>query len=183
VRIANVQVVEYRRFVATEAHELADWLAAEVWPFHAAPRVHPDTVLRGVADGSYDGPAARTFWIIADDARVGIVRLFDLDDGPMFDLRIRAADRGRGFGAHAVEWLTAYLFTEFPQFNRIEGHTRHDNIGMRRVFRRNGYVKEAHHRQAWPAEDGLVDSVGYAILLGDWLSGTATRPAFDDDPR
>jgi RimJ/RimL family protein N-acetyltransferase len=44
--------------------------------------------------------------------------------------------------------MTGYLFTEFPGIRRIEGTTRADNHAMRRTFRRCGYVKEAHWRQA-----------------------------------
>jgi RimJ/RimL family protein N-acetyltransferase len=80
-----------------------------------------------------------------------LIRLLDLaDDTPMFDLRLRAACRGAGLGTHAVRWLTASLFTELPGIRRIEGTTRQDNAAMRRVFRKCGYVKEAHYRQAWP---------------------------------
>ncbi|WP_218952288.1 GNAT family N-acetyltransferase [Amycolatopsis anabasis] len=173
----------YRRFAPSEAEPLADFLAGEVWPFHSAPVVDKRAVARWVADGYYDGGSARTFWIVADGTRAGVVRMFDLDDGtPLFDLRIGAAWRGRGIGTHAVGWLTRYLFTEFPAVNRIEGTTRRDNRGMRRVFRRCGYAKEAHYRQAWPGGDGtLHDTVGYAILRSDWLSGTVTPPDFYDE--
>ncbi|WP_258024275.1 hypothetical protein [Streptomyces bambusae] len=52
---------------------------------------------------------------------------------------------------------------------------------MRRTFRRCGYVKEAHYRDAWPGADGTVhDAVGYAVLRRDWLSGTVTTPKWDD---
>lgn len=82
-----------------------------------------------------------------------------------------------------MRWLTSYLFTEFPGIRRIEGTTRQDNHAMRRTFRRCGYVKEAHYRQAWPAPGGRVyDAVGYAILRSDWQSGTITPPEWDDEP-
>jgi RimJ/RimL family protein N-acetyltransferase len=43
------------------------------------------------------------------------------------------------------------------------------------VLERCGYVREAHHWQAWPGSDGSVhDSFGYAILRQDWLSGDIT---------
>lgn len=175
--------VAYRRFVAAEAAQLADFLAAETWPYHSSQQVDRDTVLRLVADGHYDSATTRTFWITAGGVPVGVIRLFDLDDGgPLFDLRVRAADRGRGIGAGAVRWLTSYLFTEFPALNRIEGTTRQDNHAMRTLFRRCGYAKEAHYRQAWPGRDRMLyDAVGYAILRADWASGTVTVPDFDDE--
>jgi hypothetical protein len=72
---------------------------------------------------------------------------------------------------------------ESPGIRRIEGTTRQDNQAMRRTFRKCGYVKEAHYRQAWPAPDGTIrDAVGYAILRADWQAGSITPPDWDDEP-
>jgi RimJ/RimL family protein N-acetyltransferase len=44
-------------------------------------------------------------------------------------------------------------------------YTRHDNVAMRRVFEKCGFLKEAHHRRAWRVAGAEpVDAVGYAIL-------------------
>lgn len=176
--------MEFPRFQPSEVDELVDLLASEEWPFHANSRVDADTVRRRVADGGYDNAAERTFWIADGAEKLGLVRLMDLDDGtPLFDLRIRAAHRGRGIGTAAVAWLTNYVFTTFPELNRIEGTTRQDNQAMRRAFRRTGYVKEAHYRESWPAPDGNRDAIGYAILRRDWENGTVTAPDWDDEQR
>ncbi|GAA1671893.1 hypothetical protein GCM10009733_081370 [Nonomuraea maheshkhaliensis] len=175
--------VEFPRFSPDDADALVELLTGEEWPFHAS--VQEETAIRRrIADGVYDDADNRTFWLVADGERAGLVRLQDLTDWtPMFDLRIRAAWRGRGLGTATLKWLTGYLFEQFPAFNRIEGNTRQDNLAMRAVFRRCGYVKESHYREAWPAPDGPVyDSVGYAILRRDWISGTTTLPDWDDEP-
>jgi RimJ/RimL family protein N-acetyltransferase len=138
-----------------------------------------------VAAGDYDNNRTRAFWIGTDTGtEAGLIRLFDMgDDTPLFELRIRAAYRGMGLGSVALRWLTGYLFTEFPQVRRIEGTTRQDNRAMRRTFTRCGYVKEAHWRQAWAGRDGTrYDAIGYAILRGDWETGTVTPPDWDDEP-
>jgi RimJ/RimL family protein N-acetyltransferase len=172
-----------------EAAALAEFLVGDEWPFHGNTRPSRETVERWLAAGRFTGPGVRSFWIRSteDDATsemplklaeatVGIVTLRDLaDPTPVFDLRLRSAHRGHGFGSAAVRWLTDYLFTEFPQIRRIEGHTRRDNLAMQHVLERCGFVREAHHRQAWPGSDGSVhDSFGYAILRQDWLSGDIT---------
>ncbi len=176
--------VEFRRFDVGEADELAGFLAGETWPYHGTARVDRDSVRSRAAGGFYDNASTRTFWITAGGSAVGVVRLFDLeDDTAMFDLRVRAADRGKGVGQRAVRWLTAYVFTEFPAAHRIEGTTRQDNHAMRAVFRRCGYAKEAHYRQSWPGDGGArYDAVGYAILRDDWSTATVTVPDFDDEP-
>jgi RimJ/RimL family protein N-acetyltransferase len=180
--LCGVEGIEFRRFRSGEADELADLLAGEVWPYHGAPRVDHADVLRRASEGYYDNASARTFWITQNGSPAGIVRLFDLDDGtPMFDLRVREPFRGKGIGTKALRWLTAYLFTELPSINRIEGTTRQDNLAMRRLFRGCGYVKEAHYRQASPGAGGTVhDAVGYAILRSDWGTGTVTPVGLDE---
>ena len=172
-----------------EAAALAELLSGDEWPFHADSRPSRETVEGWLAAGRFTGSGVRSFWILVAEAdatsqarlrlaevAVGIVTLRDLaDPTPVFDLRLRSAYRGRGFGSAAVRWLTDYIFTEFPEIRRIEGHTRRDNLAMQRVLERCGYVREAHRRQAWPSSDGSVyDSFGYAILRQDWLSGDVT---------
>ncbi|MEV3939199.1 GNAT family protein [Glycomyces sp. NPDC049804] len=175
--------IELRRFSPDEADALADFLSGEVWPFHGSGRVERADVARRVAEGYYEDEETRTFWIVLDERPVGIVRLFDLgDDTPLFDLRVTEACRGAGIGTQAVQWLVSYLFTELPEVHRIEGTTRQDNVAMRRVFRRCGFVKEGHFRQAWPDGAGLLhDAVAYAILRQDWNTGTVTAIEFDDE--
>jgi RimJ/RimL family protein N-acetyltransferase len=178
--------ISHRRFVPAEADLLAEFLTAEVWPYHGSGAPDAAQIRAHAAAGRYDNDQTRTFWILTrTGTEAGLIRLLDLaDDTPLFDLRIRAAYRGQGLGTQAVRWLTGYLFTELPGIRRIEGTTRQDNLAMRRAFRRCGYVKEAHYRQAWPAPGGMVyDAVGYAILRTDWQAGTNTPPDWDDEPR
>ena len=164
---------------AAEAAALADLLTGDEWPYHGDSRPSRATVDRWLAGTRFTGPDVRSFWIRAADpdaTTLGIVTLRDLGDPTaLFDLRLRSACRGRGFGSATVRWLTGYLFTEFPGMTRIEAHTRRDNLAMQHVLERCGYVREAHHRLAWPSSDGTVhDSYGYAILRQDWLSGDIT---------
>jgi RimJ/RimL family protein N-acetyltransferase len=168
-----------------ETAALTEFLSGDEWPFHGTSRPSSKTVEGWIAAGRFTGSAMRSFWIRAAngdyaersaETAIGVVTLRDLaDPTAVFDLRVRSAYRGRGFGSAAVRWLTDYLFTEFPGITRIEGHTRRDNLAMQRVLERSGYVREAHHRQAWPSSDGTVhDSFGYAIIRPDWLSGDIT---------
>jgi RimJ/RimL family protein N-acetyltransferase len=155
--------------------EIVEFLAGEEWPFHVEVTVDAAQVRKRAADGAYD----HAFWIVDDGDRVGMVRLMSLDDGaPLFDLRLRAASRGRGVGTEAVRWLTAHVFTNYPT-NRIEGNTRQDNHAMRRTFVKAGYVKEAHYRDGWPGAGRIYDTVGYAMLRRDWETGTTTEVKWD----
>lgn len=161
---------------AADREALTTLLSGEEWPFHGTSRPSQETVGNWVAAGNFGGQEVRSFWIRLADEVAGIVVLRDLGDPTaLFDLRLRSDYRGRGIGAAAVRWLTGYVFTEFSGIWRIEGHTRRDNLAMQHVLERCGYVREAHHRQAWPSSDGSVhDSYGYAILRQDWASGETT---------
>lgn len=137
-----------------ETDPIAAWLKLETWPFHGT----------GPASNWF-GPEIRSFWIVENEEKVGIMRAFDLaDPTPLFDLRIRGASRGKGLGRAALKWLTNYVFTAFPDPPRFGGYTRADNVAMRRVFEACGFMQEAYHRRAWRASDGWHDAVGYGIL-------------------
>jgi RimJ/RimL family protein N-acetyltransferase len=176
--------ISYRQVEPDDADSLVAFLTGDTWPFHGSPVVTADQARRWVAAGRYYGDDSnRTFWISVDGADAGLIRLMDLGDStPVFDLRLRAQCRGKGVGVQALRWLTGYLFTEFPAVQRVAGFTRQDNRAMRRAFERAGYVKEAHHRDAWPVDGGeIYDAVGYAILRRDWLAGTTTPPEWHDE--
>jgi RimJ/RimL family protein N-acetyltransferase len=167
---------------------LATWLSSEGWAFHSNPKLEHEQVLKLVDDGDYfDGSNNASFWIMLEAERVGLIRLFDLEDigdgEPMFDLRIRGAFRGRGLGTQAVQWLTDHLFSNHDILERISGTTRVDNLAMRGAFRRCGYVKEAHYRRSWPSDDGQnFDTVGYGILREDWVRKKITPVDWQDEP-
>ncbi len=140
--------------------------------------------MRATDNGRYYGNEVRSFWIMNEtERRIGLIRLFDLSDPtPMFDLRIKTSHRGRGIGAEALRWLTDFVFETMPDKIRIEGYTRRDNRAMRRVFRKCGYVKEAHHRKSWPSESGIYyDSVGYGITRYDWKNNITTPVEWNDE--
>lgn len=162
---------------------LIDFLTADTWNFHAVPNPSPESIREKYEDEGYTGEDCKTFWLIADGGiRVGLLRLYDLQDTiPVFDIRILSRYRGMGIGETAVRWLVDYLFCTLPDADRIESYTRQDNYAMRCVFRKCGFLKEAHHRNAWPGQDGMrYDSIGYGITKEDWESGGITPVNWND---
>jgi RimJ/RimL family protein N-acetyltransferase len=169
-----------------ERELLATWLSSERWSFHSNPEPKPERILEIADEGGFVGLNDSSFWVMLGTERVGLIHLFDLEDigdgSPLFDLRIRNEFRGFGIGTQAVTWLTNHLFQEHTNLERIEGTTRVDNIAMRRVFRRCGYAKEAHFRQAWHDVNGQrFDTVGYGILREDWATRTMTPVLWQDE--
>lgn len=175
--------IAYEPFRRSELEPLVGLLTRNDWPFHSGGRPDRAATERRAHAGFYDGETVQTYWIVEAGRRLGLIRMHDLDDAtPMFDLRIVESERGRGVGTRAVTWLTHHLFVGLPHVSRVEAVTRHDNLAMRRVLGRCGYVKEAHYRDAWPGEaDHPYDAVGYAILRRDWASGTTTPVRWDDE--
>ena len=80
------------------------------------------------------------------------------------------ADRGKGYGGAAVRALTELLFRDHGA-GRVQASTSVDNVAMRRVLERLGYVEEGVLRGFWPCEDGSrEDYVLYAVTAVDRAS-------------
>jgi RimJ/RimL family protein N-acetyltransferase len=177
-----IVVVRLEPLAAEHATWLSEFLVSHDWPFHAES-VDRDLVTERLRHGYYDGTGRATFVVTDGPQRTGLVRVEDLDDPtPTFDLRIAAAHRGQGHGTAALRELARWVF-DTHDVERLEGATRQDNVAMRRTFRAVGFVKEAHYRRGWPAQDGrLLDAVGYALLRPDWRDGTPTPVDWNDEP-
>ena len=135
--------------------------------------------------GVYTNPDVLTFLIEVGDELAGYIRTDDLGhprSDPQLDFRLRERFRGRGIGAIALAFITREIFERYPQTLRIEGQTRRDNVAMRRVFERCGYVLEGVYRQAWPSSSGQHDGLGYAILRRDWETGSTTPVDWAEEP-
>jgi RimJ/RimL family protein N-acetyltransferase len=168
---------------AHDSEEIVALLTGEEWIYRPQRQISAEVARKELADGRYEGPDVLTLIIELDGEVVGIARAEDLAEArsdPQLDFHLRAHARGRGIGLAALRHITAELFARYPTKNRIEGQTRRDNIAMRRVFERGGYVQEAVYRRAWPAgEEGPLDGIGYAMLRQDWESGTTTPLDWD----
>jgi RimJ/RimL family protein N-acetyltransferase len=171
-------------FENSEKIPLIDFLLSGYWPFHSTPQIPKEKLELQYTKGYFNGEGNRTFLIKdkSDNTIIGVIRLFDLgsdpedDETPLFDIKIKEEFRGKGIGKQALNWLTDFVFTNYPNKLRFEATTRIDNIAMRKVFEKCGFVKEAHYRQAWPDKDGnRYDCTGYAILRSDWMNKTKTK--------
>jgi RimJ/RimL family protein N-acetyltransferase len=180
--------IKIREFDETEKEGLSEFLTGERWEFHSTPQITKEKVTVQLQNGYFTGRGIKTFVITEESsAAIGIIRLFDLGtdaastETPLFDIKISSRFRGKGIGEFAVNWLKNFVFTNFPAKNRFEATTRADNVSMRRVLEKCGFVKEAHYRKAWPDVNGnKYDCAGYAILREDWESGNLTPVNFHD---
>ncbi|MCS5486017.1 GNAT family N-acetyltransferase [Curtobacterium sp. C1] len=155
---------------------LVAFLTTNRFPFHVTSAPTRNGVERRVADGDFSGPAHALFRVEADGAAVGMVALDDLDDGaPLIDVRLAERARGRGLGVPVVRALAGTVFAGYPDVDRLEAQTRDDNVAMRKVLVRCGWVQEAQYRRAWPVEGSAPrDSVAYGLLREDHRSGRVT---------
>lgn len=168
-------MVTFIEFNNDMIEDLVTFLTTETWPFHGNPNPTEESVRNSFQRGFYSEDGNRTFWIIDKEERIGLIRLFDLEDPTcLFDIRMKQSHRGKGLGVTSLKWISNYVFSHYPSIIRIEGHTRNDNYAMRKTFHNSGFVKEAYHREAWPQGGQLFDSVGYAILRRDWENNTIT---------
>jgi RimJ/RimL family protein N-acetyltransferase len=172
--------ITFQKF-SCELQELIQFLCSETWYYHGKQNPTKEEITKQFDSNVFSSKDNETFWIVNGNNKIGLLRIFDLQDAiPLFDLRIKEAFRSAQVGEKAVNWLTNYLFQTYPNVLRIEGHTRHDNLAMRKVFHKCGYMKEAHLRKAWIQEDKLYDAVTYGIIKEDWESGRTTAVNWDD---
>lgn len=174
------RTISYVQFVPDERDALIDFVAADTYPYNGVPEPTREQVASWIDKDFYAG----TFWITLGGAtRVGVVQYQDASaKHAEVHIRLHTAYRGQGIGAQAIVWLTNYLFRTYQAKHRVEGWTRVDNIAMRRIFRKCGYVKEAHLRLDFPTGDGAyMDNIGYAILRNDWRARTVTPVNWHDE--
>lgn len=167
----------------SEKENLINFISSGYWLFHSTPRISREKLIKQFDDGYFTGKGQKTFLIknINSNILIGVIRLFDLgestddDETPLFDIKIKEEFRCKGTGKKAVNWLTDFVFTNYPNKLRFEATTRIDNIAMRRVLEFCGFLKEAHYRQAWTDSVGnRYDCAGYGILRTDWETKTIT---------
>ncbi len=165
-----------------EIDELIEFLTSDTWQFHGTPNPNPEIIRKSYENNYYRSDDSKTFWIIKDDVKVGMMRVFDLEDGtPLFDIRIASKYKGLGIGTIAVNYLLEYVFNNYQDKNRVEAFTRQDNYAMRTVLNKCNFLKEAHHRKSWSGSDGIIyDAVGYGITKEDWQAGIKTPFVWDD---
>lgn len=157
------------------------------WEFHSGNNLTEEQIIKRIDSGFYHSKDVKTFFLSELDEIIGFIRIFDLGEDrfdsetPLFDIRIKKDCRGKGLGSKAVTLAIEYVFTNYPNKNRFEATTRYDNIGMRKVLEKCGFVKEAHYRQSWPDKSNvLVDTVGYGILRSDWENKIKTAVNWND---
>lgn len=179
--------IKISEFESSEKDRLLEFLSSGYWPFHSTPKISMEKLEKQFSEGYFNGEGNRTFLVFDNNKTIiGVIRLFDLGEGkdddetPLFDIKIKEDYRGKGIGKQALRWLTDLVFTEYSNKLRFEATTRIDNIAMRNVFEKCGFVKEAHYRLAWPDENGnRYDCTGYAILRQDWQNKIKTPVEFE----
>ncbi|KAD3515152.1 GNAT family N-acetyltransferase [Arthrobacter yangruifuii] len=171
-------------FSSKDEDELVRFLTTNSFPYHRIKAPSEGLVRRLLIEGRFDGDGVRTFWVFGDNQRMGLAILEDLDTNtPVLDLRLVEKFRGHGYGVPVLKSLTEKVFEDYPEAHRFAGRMREDNIAMRRTLIRSGFLKEAHHREDWPLEDGRsVATVIYAILRRDWERGTVTTFTWEELP-
>lgn len=178
--------INFKELCFEDIEELVTFLSGERWDYHSTPSLTKEKILKNYEEGYFTKDGKRTFWMLDDAKKIGVIRLFDLgddmldDETPLFDIKIIKDYRGKGIGKISVDWLVNFVFTNYKNKNRFEATTRADNISMRRVLEKCGFVKEAHYRKAWPDENkNLYDCAGYSILRSDWENKTSTPVQWD----
>lgn len=153
--------MKLKEFKPEDSEILTDILVNNPWEFHSGRGWTKEQASEKIEAGYFSSVETKTFFLVEENNAMGFIRIFDLgddeldDETPLFDIRIKKEFRGKGFGKQAVDLAIEFVFTNYPNKNRFEATTRHDNISMRKVLEKCGFVKEAHYRQSWPDKDNV----------------------------
>ena len=174
-----------KEWTMLEQEQLIHFMTTNTWPYEGHSHLGREILEKAIEEGGYESDEVKTFWVENEhDEKVGIVKIYDLQEEiPLFDLRIANQFRGNGYGPMALRLVEEYVFELSERKIRLEGHTRQDNLAMRKTFERAGFVKEAHLRNAWfsPKENTYYDAVTYGITREDFYAGTTTPVIWDDN--
>lgn len=175
--------IHFSKILREHSEQLANFLAAEEWPYFMSRSQTRQQVMTRIEDGDFFGEGEENFFVLSEGNPIGLIELYQLEDlAPMFSIRLQSQFRGNGLGQKILSWVTDYIFKTYPDKRRIEAQTREDNIVMRKLFAKCGYVKEAYYRFASPTENNeRVASVGYGILREDWESKLVTPVSWQSD--
>lgn len=166
-----------------EIEDLVGFLTSEAWEFYGVPNPKEERIRENYNNQFYTGEENKSFWITTEeDKKIGFIRVYDFQDStPLIDIRISSNYKGQGIGTKALTWVVDYIFNNYHDKERIEGNTRRDNYGMRCVFYKCGFVKEAHYRNAWKDSNGKnYDAIGYGITREDWIKGEKSPVEWND---
>jgi RimJ/RimL family protein N-acetyltransferase len=120
----------------------------------------------------------------ADERLLGLVRVFRIEwthGSGQLQLGIGAAsDRGRGYGAEALNLILRYAFDEL-NLHRLTAITSDYNPGAIRFFERAGFQVEVRRRRAIQRDGKRWDAVMLGLLREEWLMGEKPTGAVRDE--
>lgn len=165
--------LNFKKFTKKEKKILIDFLISEEWTFHKDNKLNKKILEKNIQEGFYTKKDQITFLMEKNGKIIGILRVFDLkneeDEIPMFDLRIKSSERGKGFGKESIKFMIKYIFINYNKIRKIEGTTRNDNLSMRKLFEKSGFKKVAQFRKDWKDKKGKWhDTIGYDFLKKDF---------------
>ena len=148
--------------------------SAVVWadPTVAVGAMDPELLRGRIATSGQVTDRELLLAIEADGRLVGSIQGYreGLPDG-VFGIGIELfeeADRGKGYGTTAVRALAIRLF-ETGGARRLEAGTADENLAMRALLERLGFVQEGILRRWYPSDDGEgIDCVMYGMTRDDY---------------
>ena len=156
--------VTIRQFDESDLDALNGLIMTNDWPFHNNKITEPKTI-------EYFTDSTKTLLAVRQNETLGYVRIEEFIDGdsPLFDIRIKATERGNGLGIALIKAAETAVFTELPHTVRFEGTTRIDNLPMLSLFEKMAWCRESHYRKGWKLAEGeYIDAIGFSILRDEW---------------
>ncbi|KAG7568681.1 GNAT domain [Arabidopsis thaliana x Arabidopsis arenosa] len=133
------------------------------------PCTSRDEAIKYITDRVLTHPWLRAI-CLEDDRPIGYILIMAVDNiRKEIGYVLARKYWGKGFATEAVRLVTAEVFKEFPEIERLEALVDVDNVGSQRVLEKVGFTKEGVMRKFLCIKGSVRDTVMFSFLPTDTL--------------
>lgn len=133
------------------------------------PCTSRDEAIKYITDRVLTHPWLRAI-CLEDDHPIGYILIMPVDNiRKEIGYVLARKYWGKGFATEAVRLVTAEIFKEYPEIERLEALVDVDNVGSQRVLEKVGFTREGVMRKFLCIKGSVRDTVMFSFLPTDTL--------------
>ncbi|VVB07445.1 unnamed protein product [Arabis nemorensis] len=133
------------------------------------PCTSRDEAIKYITDKVLTHPWLRAI-CLEDDRPIGYILIMPVDDiRKEIGYVLARKYWGKGFATEAVRLVTAEIFKEMPEIERLEALVDVENVGSQRVLEKVGFTREGLMRKFICIKGSVRDTVMFSFLPSDIL--------------
>ncbi|XP_010469639.1 PREDICTED: uncharacterized protein LOC104749663 [Camelina sativa] len=133
------------------------------------PCTSRDEAIKYITDRVLTHPWLRAI-CIEDDRPIGYILIMAVDNiRKEIGYVLARKYWGKGFATEAVRLVTAEIFKEFPEIERVEALVDVENVGSQKVLEKVGFTREGVMRKFLYIKGSVRDTVMFSFLPTDTM--------------